>query len=1493
VTSAANPLSGRRVRAISAILSAIAVLLLVAAAPALADSTWGGGGSDSNWSTATNWQNGTGPAASTADGTLTFPSMSCSSTCASTNDLGGVSLTGLTIDAKTSYNVTGNAITLGSGGISTTGSGSNLAASWSAPIALSSSQTWSIGGGGQLAMNGTISGASDAVTADLSSYSILALNSDDEIGPVTTSGTGFLSLGGGASLNGTDGNAVGLTSGSFLQEIGNATVGPLTVSGSNVGVGSAFSVDNLTVNGTASIDGASATTFGLSASAGSQLSASGNVSLGGSVSFETCSALTPGTTYTLVQSTGGTLSGTFSNAPEGATLTAQCFGSTPEGTVQLHYTATSVTASVITPTTTTLASPNPTSSVSGQSVTLTATVAAGSGSATPTGTVAFDSGAQPITGCTAQPLDTSGSATCTTSFPAAASPESLTAVYTPGSGSGFEGSSTGSPTSLTVGQDATTTAVSASTTTAYTGQSVTYTASVTPAAPGAGAPSGPVAFSDNATAIASCSAQPLGAGAPSSTATCTVPYTATGTHAVTATYGGDGSFTGSSASGGPTVTVLAPPALAFTQSWGSYGAGAGQFTDTYGAATYGGDVYVIDSGNNRVEEFTDSGTYVRSFGSAGSGNGQFTQAQGIAADPQTGTIYVADDGNGRVVAFTASGQYVTTFGSGTLRYPTQIAVDGSGNVYVADYGISAVAEFNSSGTYLRSFGGGYGAGAGQLSEPWGVVVNGSGDVYVSDYSGDRISEFDSTGAFVLAWGWGVSDGAAQFETCTLTCQAGIAGSGDGQLNYPANIALDSAGNVWVVEQQDARIDEFTPSGGFVQAAGWGVSDGQSSFETCSAGCQAGLSGTGAGQLMPGYGLTIDSAGDIYVADGDDRIDEFALAAPATTAAPAITGTAQDGATLTAAPGTWSPAAGSYAYAWYDCTAASAGATGSGCSQISGASSSTYTLAPGDVGDSVEVAVTATNGIGSSSAVASPVTAQVLAIKPANAGGSTAPSISGTAQEGQTLTASTGTWTGSTPITYSYQWVSCDGSGANCSPISGATGSNYTLSSSDVGHELKATVTASNSSLAGGASTPADAPLSEAVATNASPTVPTPPAAPTIQSAPASPSGSAAAAFSFAGVSGARFACSLDGATPAPCTSPAHLSGLGDGRHTFAVTQTVGGLGSTPATYSWTVDATPPGAPTIVGGPDPETGSATATLQFETDPGATAECSLDHAAFAACTSPVTRTGLSLGQHTFAVLQIDAAGVASAPATRAWLIDLNFHSGPAGTNHPSVTGAINPQLAVNGLQPVPVGCRLNRGSLQQCTVDVYADPAHAGIAATQMIGTGRSSYAARGHESAVVEVMLNALGRRLLNEHPAGVRATFTIVAMAFDTSDVSSTSTQSTLHSPELVFVPSAGLFPGGAAQLNAAALSYVTSVAKLIAGATRVRCEGYTDNSLAGPAAYRLGLERARAVCAALTAAGLHARWTAISYGSSRPRASNATPAGRAANRRVDVRVWF
>ncbi len=72
-----------------------------------------------------------------------------------------------------------------------------------------------------------------------------------------------------------------------------------------------------------------------------------------------------------------------------------------------------------------------------------------------------------------------------------------------------------------------------------------------------------------------------------------------------------------------------------------------------------------------------------------------------------------------------------------------------------------------------------------------------------------------------------------------------------------------------------------------------------------------------------------------------------------------------------------------------------------------------------------------------------------------------PTISGTARQGETLIASSGSWSGSTPITFSYRWQRCNSSGGNCSNISGANSQTRALSGKDVGHRLRISVTASN------------------------------------------------------------------------------------------------------------------------------------------------------------------------------------------------------------------------------------------------------------------------------------------------------------------------------------------------------------------------------------------------------------------------------------------------
>jgi hypothetical protein len=174
--------------------------------------------------------------------------------------------------------------------------------------------------------------------------------------------------------------------------------------------------------------------------------------------------------------------------------------------------------------------------------------------------------------------------------------------------------------------------------------------------------------------------------------------------------------------------------------------------------------------------------------------------------------------------------------------------------------------------------------------------------------------------------------------------------------------------------------------------------------------------------------------------------------PKNTVPPAISGVAQVGQTLTADTGSWSGSPTGFSYQWQHCDEAA-----SSCADIPGATASTYTLTDAEASTNVRVAVTARNAAGSTTAV-SALTPSVAG--PNNPTNTALPAISGTPPAGQTLTATTGTWSGA-PTTFGFQWQRCNAAGTACVAIPGATGGSYQLGGGDVGSTIRVAVTATN------------------------------------------------------------------------------------------------------------------------------------------------------------------------------------------------------------------------------------------------------------------------------------------------------------------------------------------------------------------------------------------------------------------------------------------------
>ena len=188
----------------------------------------------------------------------------------------------------------------------------------------------------------------------------------------------------------------------------------------------------------------------------------------------------------------------------------------------------------------------------------------------------------------------------------------------------------------------------------------------------------------------------------------------------------------------------------------------------------------------------------------------------------------------------------------------------------------------------------------------------------------------------------------------------------------------------------------------------------------------------------------------------------------TGAAPQIGGTPQAGDTLRLTQGVWDDDASGVAVTdqWEDCNG-----TGADCAPIAGATGARYIVTRAEAGDTIEVLETATQN-GASSSATTEATAVVTAV-PVSTG---APVTQGAAQVGQTLNATTGSWT-ETPDAYAYQWSRCSAGGAACTTIAGATDQQYPLTDADVGDTIEVQVTASVDGVDGA---PATSPPSEQI-----------------------------------------------------------------------------------------------------------------------------------------------------------------------------------------------------------------------------------------------------------------------------------------------------------------------------------------------------------------------------------------------------------------------------
>lgn len=293
-----------------------------------------------------------------------------------------------------------------------------------------------------------------------------------------------------------------------------------------------------------------------------------------------------------------------------------------------------------------------------------------------------------------------------------------------------------------------------------------------------------------------------------------------------------------------------------------------------------GDLYISEA--RRVRSVTaatgiiDTVAGTGAFGFGGDGGTALTAVlnapTGLALG--NGSLYIADRNNQRVRAV-AGGTISTVAGNGTPTYagdglpavsasldgPNGLAFDAAGNLYIADTQNSRVRMVGPGGVITTFAGNGTVSGFGgegdpatltPLNAPQGVVADSAGNIYVADTDHNRVIRVDSAGDMHTVAGTGTAG------------DAGDAGGATGllaELNGPAGLAVDAAGNLYIADSGNHRIRMLGPSGIVSTIAGTGT---------------AGFSGDGgaaaAAELSYPAAVAVDASGNLYIADtGNNRV----------------------------------------------------------------------------------------------------------------------------------------------------------------------------------------------------------------------------------------------------------------------------------------------------------------------------------------------------------------------------------------------------------------------------------------------------------------------------------------------------------------------------------------------------------------------------------------------------------------------------------------------